>query len=61
MTLPGDPAVGLPEVDFTTVGPQVGERFPDVVLPAQHDRLVDLHEYRAGRPALVVVHRSADW
>ena len=61
MTLPGDPADGLPEVDFSTIGPAVGTRFPDVLLPDQSGRLVDLHEHRAGRKALVVFHRSADW
>ncbi len=61
MTLPGDPADGLPEVDFSTIGPAVGTRFPDVSLPDQRDRLVDLHDHRAGRKALVVFHRSADW
>jgi hypothetical protein len=61
VTLPGDPAVGLPEPDFDSIGPQVGERFPDVVLPDQTGTLVDLHEHRAGRRAIVVFHRSADW
>ena len=28
MTLSGDPAEGLPEIDFTLVGPAVGSRFP---------------------------------
>ena len=51
----------LPEVDFERVGPTVGERFPDVVLADQHGAQIDLHEYRAGRRALVVFHRSADW
>ena len=47
--------------DFDRLGPQVGERFPDVVLPDQHGRLVDLHEARAGRKGLVVFYRSASW
>ena len=51
----------IPEVDFTNLGPAVGERFPDVRLPDQHGNLIDLHEHRAGRNALFVVHRSADW
>ena len=59
--LPGDPAVGLPEADFTQIGPQVGERFPDVQLIDQSGELVDLHEHRRGRRAAVVFHRSADW
>lgn len=61
MTLPGDPAEGLPQPDFDTIGPQIGERFPDIVLPDQNGELVDLHENRGGRRAIVVFHRSADW
>ena len=61
MILPGDPAVGLPAVDFDEIGPAVGDRFPDVRLPDQTGRVVDLHEHRAGRKSIVVFHRSADW
>lgn len=52
---------GLAPIDFTAVGPRVGERFPDISLPDQHGTTIDLHEHRAGRRALVVFHRSADW
>jgi peroxiredoxin len=51
----------LPPRDFATIGPNKGERFPDVRLPDQTGTAVDLHEARAGRPALVVFHRSAEW
>ena len=51
----------LPVVDFSRIGPAVGARFPDVVLPDQHGRMIDLHAERAGRRALVVFHRSAAW
>ena len=51
----------LPSIDFSTVGPAIGEPFPDVRLPDQHGQIVDLHEARAGRRALVVFHRSASW
>ncbi len=51
----------LPVLDFDRIGPEVGTRFPDVVLPDQHRRTVDLHAARAGRRALVVFYRSADW
>ena len=51
----------LPVTDFTRIGPVVGERFPDVALPDQHGRMVDLHVARAGRRALVVFYRSAAW
>jgi peroxiredoxin len=53
--------VTLPAVDFARIGQPVGARFPDVRLPDQHGRTVDLHEARAGRRALVVFHRSAKW
>lgn len=51
----------LPKVDFATVGPAVGVRFPDLTLPNQHGEQVELHERRAGRRAAVIFHRSADW
>ena len=51
----------LPVIDFYTIGPPVGSRFPDVVLPDQHGRMVDLHAARGGRRALIVFFRSADW
>jgi peroxiredoxin len=51
----------LPYVDFSTIGPRIGERFPDVALPDQHGTIVDLHAMRAGRRALVVFYRSASW
>jgi hypothetical protein len=51
----------LPVIDFETVGPAVGTRFPDVRLPDQNGRMVDLHAARAGRRALIVFYRSADW
>jgi hypothetical protein len=51
----------LPVIDFETIGPPVGSRFPDVALPDQHGRMVGLHAARAGRRALIVFYRSADW
>jgi peroxiredoxin len=51
----------LPALDFDRIGPGVGTRFPDVRLPDQTGRLVDLHAARAGRRALVVFYRSARW
>jgi peroxiredoxin len=48
-------------IDFTTLGPAVGERFPDIVLPDQHGTAINLHQVRQNRRALVVVYRSADW
>ena len=51
----------LPAIDFTQIGPAIGDRFPDVVLPDQHGKQTNLHAVRAGRRALVVFHRSAGW
>jgi len=53
--------VPLPPRDFGKIGPNEGERFPDVRLPDQMGRMVDVHEARAGRKAVVVFHRSAEW
>jgi peroxiredoxin len=43
------------------LGPLVGTRFPDVRLADQSGAVVDLHQARAGAPALVVFFRSAQW
>lgn len=51
----------LPPRNFQTIGPTEGQPFPDVRLPDQAGVLVDLHAARAGRPALVVFYRSAEW
>jgi peroxiredoxin len=51
----------FPATDFSTIGPAVGERFPDVVLPDQHGNLTDLHAVRGARRALIIFYRSARW
>ena len=51
----------LPPRDFRPIGPQEGQRFPDVRLPDQTGALVDLHARAPGAPALVVFYRSAEW
>ena len=51
----------LPPRDFQRVGPIEGERFPDVRLPDQTGAMIDLHQARGGRPALVIFYRSAEW
>ena len=51
----------LPPRDFSKIGPCEGERFPDIILPDQAGTIVDLHRARAGRKAVVVIYRSADW
>ena len=48
-------------IDFATIGPRIGDRFPDLRLPDQHGEMIDLHEDRGTRRALVVFHRSAVW
>ena len=48
-------------IDFDTIGPRIGDRFPDITLPDQSGAIVDLHAERNGRRALVVFHRSAEW
>ncbi len=48
-------------IDFTHIGPAVGEYFPDVSLPEQQGKLINLHQTRAGRRAVVLFHRSASW
>lgn len=55
----GDPVLAPGEV--FSPGPALGARLPDIVLPDQHGRLVDLHRHREGRRALVLFHRSAGW
>ena len=51
----------LPPRDFRTIGPNEGERLPEIRLPDQTGAVVDLHATRAGRRAVVVFHRSAEW
>ena len=48
-------------IDFIRIGPAVGARFPDVILPDQHGRQIEVHKARNGQRALVVFHRSAGW
>jgi hypothetical protein len=51
----------MAETAFAELGPAAGERFPDMVLTGLDGTPVNLHADRAGRPALVVFHRSARW
>ena len=53
-----DPASAQP---LRELGPPLGSRFPDLTLPDQLGRIVDLEQDRAGRRALIVFHRSARW
>ena len=47
--------------NYAAIGPAIGTRFPDVRLPDQTGKPIDLHQARAGRPAVVVFYRSARW
>lgn len=49
-----------PEAGFPT-GPDAGTRLPDVVLPDQSGRIVDVHADRGDDGAVVVFHRSTYW
>jgi peroxiredoxin len=55
------PPAALPAIDFSRIGPAVGERFPDIQLPDQHGRVIDLHAARGNRRALIAFYRSASW
>ena len=48
-------------IDYREIGPKIGESFPDVRLPDQSARVLDLHAARRGRRAAVVFYRSARW
>ena len=60
---PARPGLGPrqdPVGDFPT-GPDVGSRLPEVIAPDHTGATIDLHADRAGRPAVLVVYRSAVW
>lgn len=57
---PGSGPRSNPRGWFPT-GVDVGEPLPTVVARDQHGRVVDVDRHRAGRPAALVVHRSAVW
>ncbi len=50
-----------PATDVFPTGPAAGEPFPSVPLRDQYGEPVRLPDASAGRPALVVFHRSARW
>ena len=58
---PTSPASRFPDSDAFPTGPAVGEPVPDFTLRDQHGREVNFAEYRAGKRALLVFHRSAHW
>lgn len=46
--------------EFPT-GPETGERLPEIVALAHTGSLLDVHQFRDGRPAAVMFFRSAVW
>ena len=58
---PIPPARRYPASDAFPTGPDAGAMFPAVTLRDQYGEPVRLPEASAGRPALVVFHRSARW
>jgi len=44
-----------------STGPDVGDVFPEFALPDQHGNSIRFSEERAGREAIIVFIRSADW
>jgi cytochrome oxidase Cu insertion factor (SCO1/SenC/PrrC family) len=50
-----------PAIDFTTIGPKVGETVPDFELPDQHGTPRKLSSLLGPRGAMLVFYRSADW
>ena len=48
-------------IDVSSLGPQVGEKVPDFVLPDQHGTMQTLDSIMGEQGAMIVFHRSADW
>jgi len=47
--------------EYRDRGPRVGDAFPNIRLPDQSESLVDLHQRRNGRKAVVAFNRSVVW
>jgi hypothetical protein len=47
--------------DYRDRGPRVGDAFPNIRLRDQSGHIVDLHERRSGRRAVVAFNRSVVW
>ena len=48
-------------VDLSSLGPQIGEKVPDLALPDQHGAIQTLDSIMGERGAMLLFHRSADW
>lgn len=57
---PGTGPRSDPRGDFPT-GPEIGQPMPDVRCHTADESPFDLHENRAGRPAVFIFYRSAVW
>ena len=55
------PNFRMPSNDVFSKGPETGKKLPDFTLPDQHGKAVTFSEARAGKKALVMFHRSAQW
>ena len=49
------------QIDFSALGPQVGEQVPDFDLPDQNGLRHTLETVRGPNGSLILFHRSADW
>ena len=50
----------IPLGDYPT-GPEVGTHLPDLEAIDQLGKKIDLHKHRDGKPAVLVIYRSAVW
>ena len=48
-------------LDYQERGPRVGDAFPNIRLPDQRGNVVDLHEQRNHRRAVIAFNRSVVW
>jgi hypothetical protein len=55
------PGRRFPADEGFPTGPSVGETLPSFRLPNQRGEMIDFHEDRAGRRAVVMFQRSAVW
>jgi hypothetical protein len=47
--------------DVTKLGPQIGERVPEFILPDQHGQMRTLTSLMGPKGLVLVFNRSADW
>lgn len=54
-------SAGSPAVDVATLGPQVGDKVPDVNLSDQRGQMRTLASLMGPKGLVLVFNRSADW